>query len=701
MIRASDLHFAGAFVMSNRLVPVLLLAGLAFAGCGGSSSDSIGPTDPTSGNGNPGGSTGVGDFHPNFVPASGVLPYPTDLYFSGSTDGTLNGPLTPFLPNAATINALDGFSTVASSTVRFSAPINAATISPATVIVLEVDLDNATKAAIGFRRPLVYGSDYSARIATSLDSGGATLEIVPLKPLTPSTGATNVGYLVILTAGLQDTSGNVATPDRDYLTVRTAAIADLTGGVFPPACATVTNATLNGVCRLTYTHLAVANGAGIPLTSIVLTYSFSTQSTTDVMTYATATVPVAPIGVVATGLNLSALNPALPPIADIYVGQLAITYHLDSAAPLSGRWEAAPGGPDGVSTNLTRFNPVPAPKATNFPIPLFVTVPNPASAQAKPVAGWPVIVFQHGITGNRLQAAAIAGTYASQGFVVASIDLVLHGLTDPANPLFQPGDERTFDLDLVDNATGASGPDGVIDSSGSYFINLSSLLTSRDNLRQSALDIVQLVNALPNLDLDGDTVADIDPARIHFAGLSLGAMVGTVANAMPIPTLSAYLNAPGGGIANLVRDSASLGPRIQAGLVAAGLTPDTTLYEQFFRDAQAAVDSGDPVNFIAGTVAARPVLLTQIINDQVVPNSATQRLVNAAPFVKTATPGFNAVGAGTGTWVHFTEGYHGSLLNPLPPGTLASTTEMQTHAASLAASGGTVFAIANPAILEP
>ena len=684
--------------MSNRLVAVLLIAGFALAGCGGSSSDSIGPTDPTSGNGNPGGTAGVGPFHPNFVPASGVLPYPTDLYFSGSTDGTINGPLTPFLPNAATINALDGFSTNASSTVRFSAPINAATILPQTVIMVEVSIDNATKAVTGVRRPLAFGTDYTARVSPALDSGGSTLEIVPLKPLTPSTGATNVGYLVILTAGLQDTSGNVVTPDRDYLTVRTAAIADLTGSVFPPTCATVTNATLNGVCRLTYTHLAVANGAGIPLTSVVLTYSFSTQSTADVMTYAAATLPVAPIGVFPTGLNLSALNPALPPIADIYVGQVAITYHLDSAAPLTGRWEAAPGGPDGVSTNLTRFNPVPAPKATNFPIPLFVTVPNAASTQVKPVAGWPVIVFQHGITGNRLQAAAVAGTYASQGFVVASIDLVLHGLTDPANPLFS-GDERTFDLDLVDNATGASGPDGVIDSSGSYFINLSSLLTSRDNLRQSALDIIQLVNALPNLDLDGDTAADIDPARIHFAGLSLGAMVGTVANAMPIPTLSAYLNAPGGGIANLVRDSASLGPRIQAGLEAAGLVADTTLYEQFFRDAQTAVDAGDPVNFIAGTVAARPVLLTQIIDDQVVPNSATQRMVNAAPFVKTATPGFNAVGAGTGTWVHFTEGFHGSLLSPAA--SLAATTEMQTHAASLAASGGTVFAVTNPAILEP
>ena len=78
--------------MSNRLVAAILAAGILIAGCGGSSSDSIGPTDPTSGNGNPGTTPGVGPFHANFVPASGVLPYPTDLYFSGSTDGTLNGP---------------------------------------------------------------------------------------------------------------------------------------------------------------------------------------------------------------------------------------------------------------------------------------------------------------------------------------------------------------------------------------------------------------------------------------------------------------------------------------------------------------------------------------------------------------------------------------------------------------------------------
>jgi hypothetical protein len=194
-------------------------------------------------------------------------------------------------------------------------------------------------------------------------------------------------------------------------------------------------------------------------------------------------------------------------------------------------------------------------------------------------------------------------------------------------------------------------------------------------------------------------VADIDPAQIHYSSLSLGGIVGTVANAMPIPTVSAYLNAPGGGLANLLRDSQALGPTINAGLAARGVQAGTTLYEQFFRDAQTAVDAGDPLNYIDNAVAARPVLMTQVLNDTVVPNSATQRLINAAPFLKTATPGVNAVAAGTGTWVHFTSGSHGSLLSPAA--SVAVTTEMQTHAASLADSGGAGFAITNPAILEP
>ena len=303
-------------------------------------------------------------------------------------------------------------------------------------------------------RELEYDVEFTARVSPAIDSGGATLEIVPLRPLLPSTNIINRGYLVALTSGILDADGNAATPDRDYLTI-------LSGVVAQPTCSTIPAGTLNGVCLLVASQFQQLGLNGVSPAGFILTYTFSTQSTTDVMAAAMATVPAAPIGVQFTGLTVLDLNPTLLPpsaaMADLYLGHIAISYYLDPAAPLTGRWEAAPGGPDGTSTNLTRFNPVPLAKASNFPIPLFVTVPNAASTHTKPVAGWPVVVFQHGITGNRTQAAAIAGTYASQGFVVAAIDLALHGVTDPLNPLFQDGAERTFDLDLVDNSTGATG----------------------------------------------------------------------------------------------------------------------------------------------------------------------------------------------------------------------------------------------------
>ena len=379
--------------MNHRFPAVLLVAGVLLAGCSGSGSDSIGPTDPTSGNGNPGTGSSVGVFHANFVPLSGVLPYPTDLYFSGSTDGTLNSPVTPFLPNAAAINALDGYSTNASATARFSAPIDPATVSAATVFMLEVDVDNATKATVGFRRLLVVSAPTSPRASPRpLDSGGATLEIVPLKPLTPSTGATNVGYLIVLTNGLRDTGGNAATPDRDYLTILGAL----------PTCA--------APHRLDERHLPADRRAarsstsavlGVPVAaSVVLTFSFSTQATADTMGYATA--------IAAAGPDRSRTDRPQPVDAESRAaadrGRLRRAAR-DPVLPRPGRaahrdpGTRRPAVPSVPSTNLTRFNPVPVAKAT-LGIPLFVTVPNAASGHAKPADGWPVVIFQHGMHGQ-------------------------------------------------------------------------------------------------------------------------------------------------------------------------------------------------------------------------------------------------------------------------------------------------------------
>ena len=131
--------------------------------------------------------------------------------------------------------------------------------------------------------------------------------------------------------------------------------------------------------------------------------------------------------------------------------------------------------------------------------------------------------MQHGITGNRTQALAMADSFADACYVVASMDLPLHGLTpdtrrrsalfycsSPTNPACLGARERTFDVDLVNNAsTGSAVPDGLIDPSGTHFINLPSPLTSRDNLRQAEADLITFAKSAATLDLDGGG-ADID-----------------------------------------------------------------------------------------------------------------------------------------------------------------------------------------------
>jgi pimeloyl-ACP methyl ester carboxylesterase len=398
---------------------------------------------------------------------------------------------------------------------------------------------------------------------------------------------------------------------------------------------------------------------------------------------------------------------------------------------------------DPNSRFLTRFNPAPVPTET-LQVPILVTVPNANSVPQgiKPVGGWPVLIFEHGILRNRTDMLAVADSFADSGFMVVAIDLPLHGLTDPTSPLYASGTnplysglslpatgsiERTFDLDVLNNTTGAAGPDGQIDSSGANFINLASVLTTRDNLREGAADLITLTRSLPNLSLSNGTTGDIDPTRIHYLGHSLGAIVGGVYLGVASKTevSTATLAMPGGGLANLLRDSPTFGPRIVAGLSAQGLMQGTTAFEQSLRDTQTVVDSGDPVNYIAAAASQHPIHLMQIVGsplsppDQVVPNSATQRLIDAATLSRIkapSMPGPVTNPSGFRSYVNFIVGDHGSIIDPTA--SLAVTTEMQAEAITFAgapvppipqlsfpgfpaAPPGTAVLVLNPPVIQP
>jgi dienelactone hydrolase len=699
------------------LTPALaVLAAVALSGCEASK------------DGDPFPASAPETFNALFSLTTGQLPFPSDVPgFIGSTDGTLNytGALNaaPLRLTGPSLNTLDGFSTSAHITTGFNQPIRAESISGSNIRMIELYLSNTTKApasgaelppgvASPVRRVLTFGTDFTAAVSDSPETGGRLLEITPLKPLTPSTGATNIGYLVVLTNGITDIALRAAQPSADY-----AAIKDAT------SCGSIADATLAALCPLYKGQLLIAQAVGIDPATVVLTWSFTTQSISDPFIALDATVTAQPIGVVPTGLTTQQVNAALPGKANLYVGTTVLPYYSAVPANVNDRtvltsfWLAAgppPAPLDQTSRFITRFNPLPA-KRADVTVPLLVTVPNATAAGGagcpKPAAGWPVVIVQHGITRDRTDALAMADSFADACFIVAAIDLPFHGITNTANPFYQAANERTFNLDLVNNTTGAATPDGVIDTSGTHSISvlLSSPLTGRDSLRQGEADLGVLAKSLVNLDVTADAQPDIDRTRIHFVGLSLGGIVG-VAQARFAPGVrTATVAAPGGLVTQLLLESATFGPTvsrtISSNFAAAGLSvpANSVLFNNFFREVQTVADPGDPINHVCQCAQLKPLHLIKVLGDTVVPNSATDRLITAGNLRKLSALGPNAVGPGQGAYVAFTQGSHGSLFDPTA--SLAATAEMQRQTVLFAASavqpGGPFVVITNPAVIQP
>jgi hypothetical protein len=748
-------------------------------GCGNSGyGTATGQPDLTGFNGNPGTPSCSNPARPAntalYCPAAGILPYPFDAYFAGSTDGTLNiQPPNPLMPLQDQVNALDGFSTTAPIRERFNGPIDAASLAtPGAVLMIHINTNNAgpqAKAPVspavgGAFAPLTgcvvggacAGADYSVGVA--LDDP-TILEITPLHPLAASTclptppattspcltqpnGGNGEAYLVLLTKAIT-VGGAAAAPDVDYANFQKALAS---GG---SACPSITDPTLNALCQLTGAHLGLAQLIpGFNPANVVASFSFSTESTVDTLFAAASLATLQSIKV-----NPALLAPNVPfttaaigglGYADVYVGVMTLPYYLSTTLPDTEYWHAsAASAPDKTSTLTTRFNPFPMSTVPALQVPVLMSVPNASSGQSQPLTGWPVVILEHGITADRTNLLGIADALAHGGFVGVTIDLPLHGLTVPYNPqdpttyfyassanpwytgLGLPATgsiERTFDLDTLNKAAGLPG----LDPSGSHFIALGSLLTFRDNLRESSVDLVTLALSVATIKLPAPATAPyIDPSRVHFMGHSGGAITGTpfLAAMPPNAVLTATLANPGGQFVYLGLESPTFGPPAIAALEEAShglLTPGTTPFAQFELDAQTVVDSGDPWNYIALAVARHPIHMVEVVGtnpppagcnaqapangcpDQVVPNDATDRLILTGGFTQVHTPGVGSPIPGSPqlgpSVVKFTAGKHQSFLSPTA--SPAATLEMQTEAVTFAATNGTYLPVSSSAPVQ-
>jgi hypothetical protein len=587
----------------------------------------------------------------------GSLPFPNDLYFDGGRpengDGTLLNAAASIglAPNVIATNTasvengldlLDGFGTTTAVYFFFSGPLDPL---PATQYLTPSLTDPifCADAATATPVPILVKADIDTRVPDVL----AVLP-APGRPLAPK-----ARYVCVVRSALTG-GGQPIEASADWVAVRDGASASPNAdAIHDPVVATLV-------------------GAGVPAASIAGMTVFTTQSTTaDILTIRSTVLPGLPAPsadftsrpelVFDTPAELFALlgrNPTgVAKIATGYYGAARFQTHDPNGDGPVGDLPLPPGFvtcPIACETTDERFTrdgsgtPIVIDTAQ---IPFTVVVPS----GTPPPGGWPVIIQQHGLGGQRDTVVGFAEAGAQRGFASIGIDAAAHGYR-----LFDCKPAASCSQDTANNFGGTAVPDGFIDGTfvgfdvGFLAVNLGffqafhNFLGIRDNFRQTYVDLMSLVRLLESHSIDGGLGTTLDATRIFYMGHSLGGLMG--AGFVPIePNLRAtLLNAAGGGLTTQLFLNSSIGAGAQ-GLVQGilGLDP-ANLFDQFALQpnlTQTIIDPADGVNAASLLLdpalgAPRNVILVEDWGDQVVPNQANEALAVAGnlplfdPFVQ-------------------------------------------------------------------
>ena len=760
-----------------------------------------------------------------FDPAAGAagLSIPNDLIFSGTVDGTLEIPVAdptdgsdPFVA----ISALDGWSISQPFPLAIDFPtgtsLNGDSASePGSVRIFEAimggDANDAdcTSVTRGLACKVVGELTFGQHFVTQ--KSGNNVVVVPIQPLKAETT-----YIIVMTNNLRDDNGKAVAGSTTYELARQ----DINTLPLGSASQLVLQGAINS-----YEAAVVSAGVdsdSIIYSAAMTTQSTTRVLSTVKALMAQVTLPqmiaeaqqgIPAIGVADTGMSVAnvlgdAIPASLVPLysaANYIRGSITLPYYsgvpsaenplapvndwwrarCDSGATLAGlaaaNPSAIPAGPldendgfcmnfglrdlssssnpalAGIDTerNLTKFNPIPATSAM-LPIDVQMTTPDLAVANAvrasmnlpaleEPANGWPVAMLVHGITSTKEQMLPITGLLSLYGIATIAIDQPLHG-------------SRGFDLDPTKPG------DEINTSTVStlHYVNLGSMLTMRDNTRQSTADLLGLrlgINFLGS----ADNSVKIDSSKVHLLGHSLGGIYGMntvgLANTPLDPQVdplfkisSTSLAMPGLMLANFGLDSPAfeglaksnltlqLSPEFAAAVALNlpenysqeqlsgfyfafydALTDEqkATLdagFAQFTFAAQTVTDSGDPIAYVQTLAATQtPTHLIEVVGNGV-DNLSDQTVTNTAPFTPMggtepaiAFLGLQGVSEdtnGSGV-VRFVNGHHSSILDPRPnaasPDAVLSaraTQEMQTQVATFFASMGQLIKITDPEVVK-
>lgn len=614
-----------------------------------------------------------------FDPASKVVPFPNDLLMK---DGRVNLPPDPADDLSAqqlkaALNALDGFSTSASLLTEGSEAKGAA----------DVRLDGRSLDASQFRLVNLDNPSELVPVEVSCRScgegakaPGSEPDQVALKPALPLRSHTR--YAVLWLKGAQTLAGKPVNASPLFALSRLSAPLASGGKSTLDSLDDLFAVLLEPLRQKLQPALAAADRLSIPREEVLLAWTFTTQTTTELSQLRAkpqawglpSGLSGGPASLVAVDLSLLAQTSALigrdvhSEIRWAKEGEFTSGNALD---PLGSEVNLASGlsvPTDGAFTSSALASP--RPEARRFI--LFV----PKTARY-PDGRTPLVFFHHGLGQSRRDSVAIANTAARAGYATLAIDAPFHGLRSYC--------QSSADCRAGTSCTGHRCPDTLADPndgyrirtigtplgprpdpletpdiSGSQFSSSTNVFASRDHFRQQVIDYGQLIRVLEDkvsglaaIDVDDpatSVVEKLEPSGPGYLGQSLGGIIGTlIAAAVPeIP--ASTLNVPGASMTDIMLTAPAFSSGKQAMdayLAARGKPVGSQAYEQFLDIARWVLDPADPQSFgrhliaeplrdeLAGAAGPRKKIFVQWIEgDQVVPNPTTRllvRSVDAAP----------------------------------------------------------------------
>lgn len=539
--------------------------------------------------------------------------------------------------------------------IRFTAPVDPATVTAANVKVFQLTPDSASPTATE-NNPLGF-TDVTGMFTFQYRAGGTDLFLFPNFPLQPGTR-----YLYLVTDRVKDaaTGGSVTSSVYFEALKSTVPLA----GPFAPLEAIRANTVKSGAIVLSgYAKVmddAIAASAVTTVKSrgeIALFGRFITTGAGFVQTDATNPATLTPMESALRAFAAGGLPGGLPGKSWTNSIAVAATFDRGGTNPtpdaywtgVLGTATAAPTTVGSVvlgtlnSADLSVDPAIVAANKTTMNLTGVAGAYNPAAgvvqpfrsgvnltgyyytdrtvpftyiapAGTAPIGGWPLVIFQHGITGQKEQVIAVAGALTAAGYAVVAIDLPLHGQMAVPAHLIQAGDSAT----TIAQKQEAWGED---------FLAVGAPLATRSNIQQAAfnLDRLELTVATGGFATLGASAPNF-AVKPKFVGISLGSIVGayylagntTLDPAAALPytqsTLSGdmkgFLSVPGGRLAYLIEASPTFAASVNAGLAAAGIDAGTPAFNQFFQLTQSVVDPADPATVTTPLATGLPSRLS-------------------------------------------------------------------------------------------